>query len=157
MKIKNLICLVLICLTAMSFAPCKNNCKKNKAADNTCKVGIDGFGISQVTDIVGVHWKLIELNGNKVPESEAHFILRENNSVGGNGGCNMFGGTYVIENENRISFSQIMATRRGCPDGGVETQFLQIFEIVDNYTINNDGTLSLNQAGMPLARFAAVQ
>jgi len=159
MKAKKLFYLALICLTAMSFAPCKSICEKNKVADSIGEVGIDGFSASQITDIVGIHWKLIELNGNKVPEIGTYFILHENNRVGGNGGCNSFSGTYAIENGNRISFSQIMATRRGCPNlGDVEMQFLRVFEVADNFTKNDDGTLLLNRAEMsPLARFVAVQ
>ena len=55
------------------------------------------------------YWKLTELMGNPVLHSanqkEAHLILKnENSRVNGNGGCNMFNGTYTLQEPNRISF-----------------------------------------------------
>ena len=142
----------------MSFVPCKRHCEKNKVTDNISEVSIDGFSTSQISNIVGIHWKLIELNGNEVSESEAHFILHENGNISGNTSCNRLWGTYIIENENSISFSPIAATRRACPNIEIEHPFLKIFETADNYTINDDNTLSLNRVEIAtLARFVAVQ
>jgi len=119
--------------------------------------------LEKVTDIVGKYWQLIELRGNEVPEFEdkerqPHFILNiENNQVFGHGGCNRFSGTYIIESGNRIRFSPMAATQMFCFDNmEIESEFIQIFEIVDNYTVS-DNILSLNRARMaPLARFVMV-
>ena len=120
------------------------------------------YTLTKVSDIVERHWKLIELNGTPITPSEhqaiePYFILKvENNRVVGNGGCNSVNGAYVIENGNRIKFSQMISTMMACANMETESQFLQVLNNVDNYTLNND-TLSLNRARMaPLARFAAV-
>jgi len=120
--------------------------------------------LEKVTNIVGKHWRLIELRGNEVPEFEdksrqPYFVLNvENNTVNGHGGCNRFSGMYVIKTGNRISFSPLAATQMFCFDNmEIESEFMQIFEIVDNYTINEYNILSLNRARMaPLARFELV-
>ena len=120
--------------------------------------------LEKVTNLVGIHWRLIELNGNEVPETEdktrePYFILNvENNTITGHGGCNRFHGTYIIQIGNRIRFSQMAATMMFCFDNmETETQFMRVFEMADNYTVNGD-TLSLNRARMaPLARFVAVR
>jgi heat shock protein HslJ len=57
----------------------------------------------------------------------------------------------------RIGFSQMASTMKACPDVNVdESAFLKVFELTDNYTINDD-TLRLNVGRRaPLAVFEAV-
>lgn len=120
------------------------------------------YTIIKVSDVLEKYWKLIEVNGKEVAASESqvrepHFILKiENNRVNGNGSCNSFHGTYVIENGNRIKFSQMASTMMACLNMDTETQFMRALNTADSYTVKGD-TLSLNRARMaPLARFAAV-
>lgn len=108
------------------------------------------------------YWKLIELRGERIavdenPQREPHFILKEeNNSVTGHGGCNFFKGTYKLEGNNRIQFSEMVSTRMACMDIVYESAYLNVFELADNYTIKED-TLALNKARMaPLAKFVSV-
>lgn len=117
---------------------------------------VEGFSITDR------YWKLIELNGQQVGDSqvegnEAHMILNSADSrVSGNGGCNNFSGTYDLEPGNQISFSQLISTRMACPDMEVEDQLFTVLEAADNYAIISD-TLSLSRAKMaPLARFVSV-
>jgi heat shock protein HslJ len=122
------------------------------------------YTLEKVTHVVEKFWRLIELNGNEIPEiedkeREPHFTLSvENSSVFGHGGCNTFRGTYILQPGNRISFSHMAATMMFCFDNmEMETQLMQVFEMADNYAINEDGILSLNRARMaPLARFVMV-
>jgi len=156
MKTKKFFYFAFICLAITVFVSCSSNPEKDKVVNETALMS---GSTSQVTDIIGVHWKLVELNGNRLSENKAYFILHADNSVSGNGGCNVFFGTYTIESGNRISFSQMGASRMYC-DGKmeVEKQLLQVFETADNFTINDDGTLSLNRARMAsLARFVVVK
>ncbi len=122
----------------------------------------DSYILPKVSDIVEKYWKLIEINGQEVKmgenqDKEAHFILKaDQNRVHGNGGCNIFNGSYVIRYGKRISFSPMASTMMACMDMEVESQLFQVLDVVDNYTVYND-TLSLNKARMmPLARFVAV-
>jgi Uncharacterized lipoprotein NlpE involved in copper resistance len=110
------------------------------------------------------YWKLIELAGKEITSSpegqnrEAHFILKnEDKRVTGNTGCNNMNGTYQLSGEeNTIRFSPLATTRMACIGIDYEYEYLKVFEICDNYTIQND-TLSLNKEGTgSLARFAAV-
>jgi heat shock protein HslJ len=123
------------------------------------------YTLEKVTNIVGKRWRLIELNGEEVPESEdkmrePHFVLHVDGSrISGHGGCNSFHGTYIIETGNRIRFSQMAMTMMFCFDNMErETALMQAFQMVDNYTLSEDGViLSLNRARMaPLARFVEV-
>lgn len=113
--------------------------------------------------IVEKYWKLKTLEGKDVnmsknQEKEIYFTLKMNeNRVIGFAGCNGMSGTYKLEEGNRISFSQMATTMMACPDLDInEADFLKVFELTDNYTINGD-TLSLNVGRRaPLAVFEAV-
>ena len=109
------------------------------------------------------YWKLKILEGKEVTmkdnqEREIFFTLKNhNNSVTGFAGCNSFSGEFTLESGNRIRFKTLATTMRACPDVDVnEAEFLEIFELADNYTITND-VLSLNVGRRaPLAVFEAV-
>ncbi len=110
--------------------------------------------------IEGKRWKLIELRGRPVEtERDAVLMLQAEGSVAsGNSSCNSFSGNYAIKNGQRISFGQnIAATKMACPDMSTELAFLEVLRAVDNYSLSDDGELSLNRARMaPLARFEVV-
>jgi heat shock protein HslJ len=125
--------------------------------------------IEQSSVTVGItdkHWRLIELRGEPVVfdmeagKREAFLVFNaEENRVSGNLGCNNAFGTYQIDEEsNRISFSQMALTQMFCLDMSVEDGFKEILEMVDNYSVSEDGKfLSLNRARMaPLARFELI-
>jgi heat shock protein HslJ len=112
-----------------------------------------------LTGVEGVHWKLVELRGQAIPQtppSKAFFTMVPGSGrVSGNGGCNSIMGGYEIMEGSRVSFSQFASTMMACPDVDYETEYLKVFEMADNFTLRGD-TLSLNKARMaPLARFVA--
>lgn len=112
------------------------------------------------TSIAGKKWKLIELNGQPVADrinNKEPFI--EFNDAGkrytASGGCNGLGGTYIVTDKGRISFSQGVSTMMACENMTVENQLKEVLGKADNFTVNNN-MLSLNKARMaPLARFKA--
>ena len=113
--------------------------------------------------IVEKYWKLKTLDGKDVKmadnqEREIFFTLKsQDNRVTGFAGCNTISGEYTLEEGNRIRFDKMATTLMMCPDVDVnESEFLKVFELVDNYTINGD-VLSLNVGRRaPLAVFEAV-
>ena len=120
----------------------------------------DGNSANVITE---KYWKLKTLEGKSVKmgknqEREVYFMLKtDENKVTGFAGCNTFFGSYTLEKGNRIRFSQMGATMMACPDVDFnESEFLKVFELADNYTINGD-QLSLNVGKRaPLAVFEAV-
>ena len=140
------------------------SCGGNKKADNDASA--DETTIEQTDfdqQIAGKYWKLIKLEGQEVEmvenqESEIFFTLKaEDNTVSGFAGCNSITGEYELTEGNRIRFTNMGITMMICPDVAVdESEFMQVFELTDNYTIHND-TLSLNVGRRaPLAVFEAV-
>ena len=140
------------------------SCGGNKKADNEATA--DETAIEQADfdqQIAGKYWKLILLDGEKVEmaenqEREIFFTLHDNdNTVSGFAGCNSITGEYDLEEGGRIRFRNMGITMMICPDVAVnESEFMEVFELADNYTIYND-TLSLNVGRRaPLAVFEAV-
>lgn len=104
------------------------------------------------------YWKLFELQGKPVSmpadgNKEAFLMLKAvNNAVSGNGGCNVFFGTYLHEEINQLRFSQMGLTRMACPGMDDENKFMEVLEKTDGYTVSGD-TLILKASLAPLAKF----
>ena len=119
------------------------------------------YSLQKVSDIVGKHWKLIELDGKEIPMSEIRepffTLLVSNNRIYGDGVCNSFNGTYILTNGNGIRISPLASTMMACLNMEIESGLFRALGMVDNYTISQD-TLSLNKAKTPpLAKFVAVE
>ena len=140
------------------------SCGGNKKSDNEATTD-DTMSEQINTDqvITDKYWKLIKLEGKDVTmaenqERETFFILKtEDNTVGGFAGCNSITGEFELKDGNRINFKNMGLTMMMCPDVNVnESEYMEVFELADNYTIHND-TLELNVGKRaPLARFAAI-
>lgn len=108
----------------------------------------------------GTKWILVEMMGKPISPSQdrknIYVYLDANESrINGYSGCNGFGGSYELQEGNRITFSKMMGTMMACADMETETQFLKLMQTVDNYTLNGNN-LQLNKARMaPLLKFEA--
>ncbi|WOD44569.1 META domain-containing protein [Hwangdonia lutea] len=147
--------------TADNFTISGNKLALNKAK----RAPLAEFKKAESTNepIVEKYWKIKTLDGKEVTlaenqEREIFFTLKtQDNKVTGFAGCNTVSGEYTLEKGNRIRFKNMATTLKACPDVAVnEAEFLKIFELADNYTVNND-VLSLNVGKRaPLAVFEAV-
>ena len=109
--------------------------------------------------LTNTYWKLIELNGKSVgpgEDGELHMILKGQNEVSGNAGCNRFFGSYTT-NGNTVSVGPIAATRRMCE--GVmdqEDAFLQALENAVRFEITGEDLAVFDGQGSVTMRFVAV-
>lgn len=118
---------------------------------------------SKDDSITEKYWKLKTLEGKEVTmkknqEREIFITLKTaENRVTGFAGCNALSGEFTLEDGNRIRFKNVAVTMKACPDVAVnESEFLEVFELADNYTIKDD-VLTLNVGRRaPLAVFEAV-
>ncbi len=107
------------------------------------------------------YWKLTEIEGSQVTvkdeTKEPHFVLKINQNISGNTGCNELYGTYSSSKDN-IKFTDIATTKMACLDPdffSVEIKFLNVLKSAANYKITSD-TLELYKDNKLLARFSAV-
>ncbi|MBL7962855.1 MAG: copper resistance protein NlpE N-terminal domain-containing protein [Flavobacteriales bacterium] len=117
--------------------------------------------VSAKQPLEGTRWQLVEVMGKPVPVSTgagAHLILTaQDKRAAGNAGCNSFFAGYELdEAKGVLRFTQAGSTMMACPDMSVEDAFMKALQQVDNYTLGEDGRLSLNKGRMaPLLRFEA--
>ncbi|MDY0199557.1 MAG: META domain-containing protein [Tenuifilaceae bacterium] len=110
------------------------------------------------TDLNTIHkkWELSVLDGEQIAANSPIYIdLTEDTIVSGFTGCNRLIGSYAIENESQIKFSQLGTTLMACPEleMELESKVLELLNTADNFTIDN-GKLMLNVGRRaPLATF----
>jgi copper homeostasis protein (lipoprotein) len=115
---------------------------------------------ASAASLTGTRWRLTEIRGQAIAaaagQKEAFIMLQAaDNRFHGSGGCNNLAGAFELQEGSRISFTQIASTKMACPDMSVETELLQILEMVDNYSLIGK-VLTLNRARMvSLVRFEA--
>ena len=151
---KNLFVVLIMVVGILSLNACKSSKDAAQAGNNS---------VQNEKSITEKYWKLIELNGSPVSlgigQSEPHIILKDGaeHRFIGNGSCNNISGVYELGEYNRIKFSRGISTLMACPNMEIESGLLKALESADNYTLSDDGKLSLNRARMaPLARFEVV-
>ena len=148
------------CFLILSLA--MNACKsKNSTKSELNRMVIsteDNLGNSN-ENLTEKKWKMFEINGvelsaiNMQPSIDAFITFSiEGNRVSGNGGCNIFSGTYKLGTGAELHFSEMVSTRKMCFDITVENQLNRIFQLVDNYSLQGN-ILSLKQEETVLARF----
>lgn len=79
--------------------------------------------------------------------TNAYLTFTADGKVQGHAGCNPINGTYTLEDGLRIEFSQMASGMLFCGEVDYESDFLEILNTADNYTLN-DGTLNLNKGRM---------
>jgi len=152
---KNFIFAIGICAIILSIgmSACRSKGTKQSEMSNET--------VTTIKDLVEKKWNLVELNGVDIstdhPNIAANAFIMfhahgDERMVNGNSGCNNFSGTYSLGSGSELKFSGVASTRMMCIDMTIEDQVNQLFQIVDNYTIQN-GRLSLLQGETPLARF----
>ncbi len=99
--------------------------------------------------LANTKWSLTSFtdNGkeNKVTTGRAFMQLDDTKkSIGGNGSCNRFGGSYTI-NGNSFSVSKVFSTKMYCEDvQKTEDSFLRLLETVTKYEVKGNTLLLYN-------------
>ncbi len=103
--------------------------------------------IKQDTELKNTSWQITAFNnGNQavtsiLPESEITINFKNDGTIEGNAGCNIFSGNYLTEGV-AISVRNIQSTEKAClqPDGIMEqeTQFLIALNSIKTYRIEGN-------------------
>lgn len=104
-----------------------------------------------INDING-EWTILKVDGVEIEVADKTPFLSFNvadNAVHGNGGCNIINGSFSQEegNASSLKFGQMISTMMAGPGMETEGKVLEAMNKVASFVVNEDGTLSLMDAG----------
>ena len=104
-----------------------------------------------INDING-EWTISKVDGVEIEVADKTPFLSFNvadNAVHGNGGCNIINGSFSQEegNASSLKFGQMISTMMAGPGMETEGKVLEAMNKVASFVVNEDGTLSLMDAG----------
>lgn len=104
-----------------------------------------------INDING-EWTISKVDGVEIEVADKTPFLSFNvadNAVHGNGGCNIINGSFSQEegNTSSLKFGQMISTMMAGPGMETEGKVLEAMNKVASFVVNEDGTLSLMDAG----------
>jgi heat shock protein HslJ len=110
-------------------------------------------GPSAGSDLTDPKWELESMGGRMTLVAIKGVFINfdpQKHGVGGDTGCNVFGGSYTA-GERNISITDVISTMRACEEGGkmeLEREFLEGLRKADRYEIKDDHLhlFSMNKA-----------
>ena len=106
--------------------------------------------------IQGIEWQLESLNGNPPMEGSTVTLIFEEETAGGSGGCNSYGGSYTLGSDNTISFSELFQTEMACLEQGImdqEAVYMQTLASAATYQATADNLEILDASGTTVLSF----
>jgi heat shock protein HslJ len=92
--------------------------------------------------LLGTEWILSSIPGQSLLEQVNITLNFEEETAGGYGGCNHYGGKYAVANEGQLSIPEIASTAQDCatPDGVMvqEKTYVDIFGDIAQYQIKDN-------------------
>ena len=105
-----------------------------------------------LADLIGTSWQLTTLDGAPVDAKVKSTLVISADSIGGNGGCNGYGGDLTATPDG-IDISQIVSTMMACDGLQQEQAFFAALEATDNFALVA-GNLHLLEGDTVLAELA---
>lgn len=107
---------------------------------------IAGSATQAAPNLDATRWNLVELNGHAPLVDTSLTIAFEDGGVGGNSGCNSYGGTFEVEGSS-IVLSGLVSTLMACvePVNAQEAEFLRALSEAASYEIVG-GRLTIKDA-----------
>ncbi|NDL58066.1 META domain-containing protein [Phytoactinopolyspora mesophila] len=149
---------VLIAVAGVvAVAACGNN-----GDDDTTVVPENGPGSETEEDapLMGTQWRLDSLTTNDTsvdaPDDADAFVVFEDTRIGGNTGCNSFGGDVEAAEDDSLTLGPVIATKRACLGeiGEIDSAMLQVLREEVTVQIDGDRMTLTNAAGDSLDLYA---
>ena len=105
-----------------------------------------------LADLIGTTWQLTALDGTPVAAGVTSTLIISADSIGGNGGCNTYGGN-LAATPTGIDISQVFSTMMACDGLQHEQAFFAALEATDGFAIV-DGNLQLLEGDAVVAELA---
>ena len=96
-------------------------------------------------------WMLVQMNEQEALEGAEPTLIFDDINVGGNTGCNHYGGEYTTGPDGALEFSELIQTEIACsePEGVMaqEADYMDRLRLAASYQVIDDSLEILNQAG----------
>lgn len=108
--------------------------------------------------LAGTNWILVELNGESVLPDITVSLILDSQSIGGNDGCNSFGGSYTTEGNKFSVGNDLMSTLMACEEPIMQQagEFTQALIAADTFKIDDGKLILLDESGKVLTIFEPV-
>ncbi|TNF61825.1 MAG: META domain-containing protein [Burkholderiales bacterium] len=109
-----------------------------------------GLGGGAAASLLGTEWRLVEIDGEALPERPAATLaFTEPGRVAGSGSCNRFFGSVSFSGE-KIGFGQMGATKMAClgQDSRIEARYFAALQQASRYELK-DATLLIHLTDRP--------
>lgn len=98
---------------------------------------VSGVLAQDANPLAGTQWQLVEQGGSPV-EPFVTLSFDEQGGAGGNGGCNVYGGSYSLDGDT-IAFDGLFSTMMACPELDVEQAFFAALSSATTFALTDDG------------------
>ncbi|MGQ4879144.1 META domain-containing protein [Billgrantia sp. LNSP4103-1] len=101
---------------------------------------VDEASVDSDHPVVGSRWNLLLVGTDErlsMPDTP-HFVVSPDGSVSGSDGCNQLNGRVRLDEGNRIEFSELATTRRGCPQLDEARRVTGMMEDAYRFLIDHD-------------------
>lgn len=102
-------------------------------------------------------WDLVTIGGEAVDEEVSTTLnIGDDGSIGGNGGCNTYGGSISFSGESGIEISEVFSTMMACPDPAMaqERSYFDALGLAAQYRLEDDRLILLDGDGNAVAEFS---
>lgn len=119
----------------------------------------DLYVLNKVNDeLVGKKWHLVAFKGKDIQLEEAKaehpFIeFSEDETLSGFTGCNNLRGGYSLADAQKIKFSNLISTKKFCPEMATENEFLSVLTLARAYEFENRALNFYDKEHQLLAQF----
>lgn len=119
------------------------------------------YVLKKVNDqLVGKKWHLVSFKGQEIQLKEAkaehpYIEFAEDFTLTGYTGCNNLRGGYTLDDAQKISLSQLISTKKFCPEMETENEFLKAMNIVAFYEFENHALIFHDVEHQHIALFKA--
>lgn len=107
-------------------------------------------------DLADTKWTLVSLDGAAVDSAVTTTLNITDDRIGGNGGCNTYGGNLVYTADS-IDISEVFSTMMACDGLSQEQAYFKALEAATGYTATSTTLTLTDEAGKTLAELKAAK
>lgn len=105
--------------------------------------------VDPIAIITSTNWELKSINGKNAAEAGfaqgvPTITFTTANKVMGKGGCNSYSGSYNLNDEGGVNFSQVASTKMACENMAGETEFFATLDKANMTKIDADKLTLMN-------------